>query len=57
MFSISAIKTNGTEMRSAISSIFVTSTISARISTATATAKWMRRFRCVRRTWMIPSNA
>jgi len=42
---------------SAISSIFETSTTSAATSTATATTKWMRRFRCVRRTWMIPSKA
>ena len=25
--------------------------------TRNATTKWMRMFRCVRRTWMIPSNA
>jgi len=31
--------------------------VNAVISTATAIAKWIRRFRCVRRTWMIPSNA
>ena len=57
VFSISAISTNVTERSSAISSSFVTSTISAGIRTATAIAKWIRRFRCVRRTWMIPSNA
>jgi diacylglycerol kinase len=28
-----------------------------RIHFAIAIAKWMRRFRCVRRSWMIPSNA
>ena len=26
-------------------------------STTTAAAKWIRMFRCVRRTWMIPSTA
>ena len=54
---ISAIRTNVIEMSSAISSSFVTFTISARTITATATAKWMRMFRCVRSTWMIPSTA
>ena len=34
-----------------------TPTATAAISTAAATAKWMRRFRCVRRTWITPSNA
>ncbi len=54
---ISAIRTNVIEIRSAISSIFETSTISAVMRTPTATTKWIRMFRCVRRTWMIPSNA
>ncbi len=54
---ISAIRTNVIEIRSAISSIFVTSTSSAAISTAAAITKWIRMFRCVRSTWMIPSNA
>ena len=57
VFSISAIRTNVIEIRSAISSSFVTLTTSARMSTTNATAKWIRMFRCVRRTWMIPSNA
>ena len=30
---------------------------SASTSTTTAAAKWIRMFRCVRRTWMIPSTA
>ena len=54
---ISAISTNVIEISSAISSSFVTFTISATTSTTNATAKWMRMFRCVRSTWMIPSNA
>ena len=57
LFSISAINTNVIEISSAISSSFVTLTTSANTSTKTAIAKWMRMFRCVRRTWMIPSNA
>ena len=57
LFSISAISTNVIEISSAISSSFVTLTTSAKISTKTAIAKWMRMFRCVRSTWMIPSNA
>ena len=57
VFSISAISTKVIEIRSAISSSFVTLMMSAAIRTRNATAKWMRMFRCVRRTWMIPSNA
>ena len=57
LFSISAISTNVIEISNAISSSFVTFTISAKMSTKTAIAKWMRMFRCVRSTWMIPSNA
>ena len=57
VFSISAISTNVIEIRSAISSSFVTLTTSAATSTRTAIAKWIRMFRCVRSTWMIPSNA
>ena len=54
---ISAIRTKVMEIRSAISSSFVTFTISARTITTNATPKWMRMFRCVRSTWMIPSVA
>ena len=54
---ISAISTNVIEISSAISSSFVTSATTATTSTTTATAKWIRMFRCVRSTWMIPSNA
>jgi hypothetical protein len=54
---ISAISTNAIESISAISSSFETPVASASTSTATAIAKWIRMFRCVRRTWMIPSNA
>ena len=54
---ISAISTNVIASRSAISSIFVTETISASTITDTATTKWIRMFRCVRSAWMIPSNA
>src|SRR5665213_1717737 len=57
VFSISAISTNVIEMQSAISSSFVTFTISAATITTNATAKWIRMFRCVRTTWMIPSAA
>src|SRR3954451_2022914 len=55
--SISAMSTNETAISSAISSIRPTPTATAAISTAAAAAKWMRMFRCVRRTWMTPSNA
>ena len=54
---ISAISTNVIESSSAISSIFVTPTQSARTSTVAAIRKWIRMFRCVRSTWMIPSVA
>ena len=54
---ISAISTNAIESSSTISSILETSTASAAISTATAMRKWIRMFRCVRSTWMIPSKA
>src|SRR5581483_6834871 len=42
---------------SAIRTIFETATTSARTMTPIPTTKWIRMFRCVRRTWMIPSNA
>src|SRR5262245_11174119 len=54
---ISAIRTNEIARSSAISSILPTPTATAAISTAKAIAKWMRMFRCVRRTWITPSNA
>ena len=54
---ISAISTKAIASRSEISSILVTFSTSATTSTTAATAKWMRMFRCVRSTWMIPSNA
>ena len=54
---ISAISTNVIEISSAISSNLVTSRVSASTITASAITKWMRMFRCVRSTWMIPSNA
>ncbi len=54
---ISAISTNAIESKRTISSILDTSTASAATSTATAIRKWMRMFRCVRSTWMIPSKA
>ena len=41
----------------AISSSRSTPETIAATSTRAATTKWMRMFRCVRRTWMIPSNA
>ena len=54
---ISAIRTNAIASRSTISSILETSKASAAMRTATAMRKWIRMFRCVRSTWMIPSNA
>ena len=54
---ISAIRTKAIESSSTISSILETSTARAAISTATAMRKWIRMFRCVRSTWMIPSKA
>jgi hypothetical protein len=54
---ISATSTNAIASRSAINSIRSTSSAAAAAITPIAIAKWMRRFRCVRRTWMIPSNA
>src|SRR6188472_3690729 len=54
---ISAIRTNEIASISAISSIRPTPTATAAISTAAAIAKWIRMFRCVRRTWITPSNA
>ena len=57
VFSISAISTNAIASSSAINSMRDTSDASPTISTTAATTKWIRMFRCVRRTWMIPSNA
>ena len=57
VFSISAISTNAIASSSAISSSLSTPETSAAIRTSAATMKWMRMFRCVRSTWMIPSNA
>ena len=54
---ISAISTNAIARSSAISSRRETSNASAATSTATAAPKWIRMFRCVRSTWMIPSIA
>src|SRR5215831_666942 len=54
---ISAISTNAIASRSAISSSFVTSAKIAATRTTTAIPKWIRMFRCVRSTWMIPSKA
>src|SRR2546423_949560 len=54
---ISAIRTNAIERRSAISSSSFTPEANATTSTTTATRKWMRMFRCVRRTWMTTSRA
>ena len=54
---ISATSTNAMTMRSAISSSRATPSAAAAAITTIAMTKWMRRFRCVRRTWMIPSNA
>src|SRR4029079_8029911 len=54
---ISVISTKTIESSSTMSSIFETSTASAAISTATAMRKWIRMFRWVRSTWMMPSKA
>ena len=57
MLIISAISTNAIESSSAISSSFETPVATAATSTTAATTKWIRMFRCVRSTWMIPSKA
>ena len=54
---ISANITNAIASSSAISSIRVTPIATAAMSTPAATMKWIRMFRCVRSTWMIPSKA
>src|SRR2546421_669860 len=54
---ISVMKTKAIASNSAISSSFETPTQTAATSTTIATAKCTRMFRCVRRTWMIPSVA
>ena len=54
---ISAISTNAIESSSAISSKRWTPVTTAAISTPIAITKWMRMLRCVRSTWMTPSNA
>ena len=57
VLTISAISTKAIASRSAISSSRETSNASAATSTPTAIAKWIRMFRWVRSTWMIPSIA
>jgi hypothetical protein len=57
VFTISAVRTKVIEIRSTISSIRGTPTRSAAIRTPTATPRWIRMFRCVRSTWMMPSVA
>ena len=57
VFTISAKSTNAITISSAISCTLSTPIATAAPSTATATTKWMRRFRCVRRTWTMPSIA
>ena len=57
VLSISAMSTNAIASSSAISSSLVTPTTSAATSTTDRDAKWIRMFRCVRSTWMIPSKA
>ncbi len=57
VFTISVISTKAIASRSAISSSLSTPEASAATSTSAATAKWIRMFRCVRSTWMIPSKA
>ena len=54
---ISAISTNEIAINRITSSRRLTPTISAPISTPAAIMKWIRMFRWVRSTWMIPSNA
>ena len=54
---ISATSTNAIEISRTTSSMRSTPTTSASTSTTTAAAKWIRMFRWVRRTWMIPSTA
>jgi hypothetical protein len=57
VFSISATRTNAIAITSAISWRRDTPTAIAPAKTSTAARKWIRRFRCVRRTWMTPSTA
>ncbi len=57
LLNISAMSTKVIEMSSAASSSLVTSVVTATTSTTAATATWMRMFRWVRSTWMIPSKA
>ena len=57
VFSISATRTKAIASTRAISWSRETPAAIAPPKTRTAARKWMRRFRCVRRTWMIPSNA
>jgi hypothetical protein len=56
-FTISATSTNAIASSSTINSMRPTPSAAAAAITTIATTKWMRRFRCVRRTWMIPSKA
>ena len=57
VFSISAISTNVIEISERDQLQLRHVDDSAATSTRNATTKWIRMFRCVRRTWMIPSNA
>jgi len=50
-------QTNAIARSSEISSSRPTPSAAAAAMTTIAITKWMRRFRCVRSTWMIPSNA
>src|SRR5947209_4965303 len=50
-------KTKAIASSSAISSSFETPTQIAATRTMTAARRWIRMFRCVRTTWMIPSTA
>ncbi len=57
VLTISAMSTNAIASSSTISSSLSTPETSAATSTRAATRKWIRMFRCVRSTWMIPANA
>ena len=57
VFTSSATSTNVIASRSTASSSFVAPKPTAATSTATAIAKWIQRFRCVRTAWTIPSAA
>ena len=57
VFTSSATSTNVIARSSTASSSFVAPNPTAAMRTATATAKWIQRFRCVRTAWTIPSAA